>query len=179
MKRHPDGKWRNARHPMKLSTMIFRSRFIEGETVHLKRLGLSLDAIADRLTQIGRGSAQPMTSRHPLVTFPPNFKISRQGCHKALKRALAREPALEVKELRQIDTDRCEDLYKNLQLGIQKGNPGSIRSGVKVLEHKAKINGYLAPRRYEVTGKDGAPLALLELLAAIGPLDDQGKKNED
>jgi hypothetical protein len=88
-----------ARQPVKISIAVLKSRFIEAETVHYKRLGLSLDAIAERITRIGRGEAPSMTPIAPEVTFPPDFKISRQGCHKALKRALAREPALEVQEL--------------------------------------------------------------------------------
>jgi hypothetical protein len=53
-----------------------------------------------------------------------------------------------------------------------KGNPRSVEAGVKVLRHTAQINGYSAPQRHELTGKDGKPLTLVQLLEAIGPIGD-------
>jgi len=40
----------------------------------------------------------------------------------------------------------------SLHPGIRQGHPRSIEVGVKVLTHKAEINGYKAPARVEVTG---------------------------
>jgi hypothetical protein len=76
------------------------------------------------------------------VTFPLDYKITRQACHKAFRRTIAREPALELAEFRKLDTMRCEEMLMNLQPGIRKGNARAIEVGVKVLDHKAKINGY-------------------------------------
>jgi hypothetical protein len=45
----------------------------------------------------------------------------RQACHKALRKAIAREPALEVDELRKIDQARSEEMFLNLQPAIRKG----------------------------------------------------------
>jgi hypothetical protein len=44
-----------------------------------------------------------------------------------------------------------------------------------VLGHKARVNGYGAPQRHELTGKDGKPLTLVQLLEAIGPIDEDEK----
>jgi hypothetical protein len=49
----------------------------------------------------------------------------------------------------------------------------SIEAGIKVLVHTTKVNGYAAPNRHELTGKDGKPLTLVQLLDAIGPITDE------
>src|ERR1700736_674205 len=56
---------------------------------------------------------------------------------------------------------------------IRKGNARAIETGIKVLDHQAKINGYAAPQRHELTGKDGTPLTLVQLLEAVGPISDE------
>ena len=173
MKRHPDGRWRNARSAVVVSEAILRARWVEAETLHLKRIGLSFDAIADQITRVGRRQAQAIVAIPDGVTFPPDFQISRQACHKAFRKAVAREPSLAAEEFRKLDTARCEEMFLNLQPGIRNGNPRSVEAGVKVLRHNAQINGYGAPQRHELTGKDGKPLTLVQLLVAIGPISDE------
>src|SRR5579863_4587496 len=138
MKRHPDGRWRNARKAVVVSEPILRARWVEAETIGLKRIGLSFDAIAEQITRIGKRQAQAIVAIPDGVTFPPDFQISRQACHKAFKKAIAREPSLAVEEFRKLDSGRCEDMFMNLQPGIRKGNPRSIEAGVKVLRHSAQ-----------------------------------------
>ena len=70
-------------------------------------------------------------------------------------------------------TARSEEMFLNLQPGIRKGNARAIEVGIKVLDHTAKINGYAAPQRHELTGKDGKPLTLVQLLDAIGDIPDE------
>jgi hypothetical protein len=173
MKRHPDGTWRNTRQPVVASEAVLRARWIEAETIHLKRMGLSFDAIAEHISRVGRAQAQAMVAIPQGVTFPPDYTISRQACHKAFRKAIAREPALEVEEFRKLDTVRCEDLFMNLQPAIRKGNARAVEVGIKVLDHTAKINGYGAPQKHELTGKDGKPLTLVQLLEAIGPISNE------
>lgn len=158
---------------MVLSEAILRARWVETETLHLKRIGLSFDAIAEQITRVGRRQAQAIVAIPDGVTFPPDFQISRQACHKAFKKTIAREPSLAAEEFRKLDTARCEEMLLNLQPGIRKGNPRSVEVGVKVLRHNAQINGYGAPQRHELTGKDGKPLTLVQLLEAIGPISDE------
>jgi len=155
MKRQPNGTWRGPRQPAIVSEAVLRARWVEAETIHLKRMGLSFDAIAEQITRVGRRQTPPIVKVPDGVTFAPDFQISRQGCHKAFKKAVAREPSLAVEEFRKLDTDRCEEMFLNLQPGIRKGNPRSVEAGVKVLRHNAQINGYAAPQRHELTGKDG------------------------
>jgi hypothetical protein len=156
-----------------VSEAVLRARWIEAETIHLKRIGLTFDAIADQLTRIGRGQAQPIITISDVVTFPADFQISRQACHKAFRKAMAREPSLAAEEFRKLDSVRCEEMFLNLQPGIRKGNPRAIEAGIKVLRHTAQINGYAAPQRHELTGKDGTPLTLVQLLEAVGPISDE------
>jgi hypothetical protein len=133
-------------------------------------MGLSFDAIAEQISRVARAEAQAMVAIPQGVTFPPDYTISRQACHEAFRKAIAREPALEVEEFRKLDTVRCEDLFMNLQPAIRKGNARAVEVGIKVLDHTAKINGYGAPQKHELTGKDGKPLTLVQLLEATGPI---------
>jgi hypothetical protein len=173
MKRQPDGTWRNARQPMVVSEAVRRARWVEAETLHLKRMGLSFDAVAEQITRVGRGQAQSLLAIPASVTFPSDYTISKQACHKAYKKAIAREPSLELEELRKLDTERAEEMFLNLQPAIRKGNPRAIEVGIKLLDHTAKIRGYASPQRHELTGKDGQPLTLLQVLEVIGPIPDE------
>jgi hypothetical protein len=142
-KRQPNGTWRSARQPVVVSAEVLRARWVEAETIRLKCFGLtSFDAVAEQISRVGRGQAQPMVAIPNGVTFPTDYRITRQACHKAFKKAIAREPALELAELRKLDAMRCEEMFMNLQPGIRKGNARAIEVAVKVLNHKAKINGY-------------------------------------
>ncbi len=179
MKRQPDGTWRGAKQAVIASVKALRARWIEAETVNLKRMGLSFDAIAEQVTRVGRGQAQAIVALPDGITFVLDFQISRQACHKAFKKAIAREPSLASEEFRKLDTARCEDMFLNLQPGIRKGNPRSVEAGVKVLRHAAQINGYAAPQRHELTGKDGAPLTLVQLLEAVGPISEEDNENRE
>lgn len=160
------------RQAVMVSEAVLRARWIEAETIHLKSIGLTFDGIADQITRIGRGLAQSIVAIADGVTFPANFQITRQACHKAFKKAIGRQPALAAEEYRKLDSARCEEMFLNLQPSIRKGNPRAIEAGVKVLRHSAQINGYAAPQRHELTGKDGAPLTLVQLLEAVGPIAD-------
>ena len=176
MKRQPDGTFRNARQASALSPVVLRARWVEAEVGSLKRMGLAFDAIAEQLTRVGQRLAQSITPLPPGVTFPADYMISKQACHKAFRRAIAREPALAADEFRKLDSARCEEMFLNLQPGIRKGNPRSVEAGVKVLRHAAQINGYAAPQRHELTGKDGKPLTLVQLLEAVGPIPDEDQE---
>jgi hypothetical protein len=159
-----------------VSEAAHRARWVEAETVRLKHLGLPFDAIADQITRVGRNQAQPIVAVPKDVSFPSDYTITKQACHKSFRKALAREPSLATEEFRKLDTARCEEMFLNLQPGIRKGNPRSVEAGVKVLRHSAQLNGYAAPQRHELTGKDGKPLTLVQLLEAVGPIDNENEE---
>ena len=176
MKRNPDGTWRNARDGMVVSEVTLRARWVEAETMRLKNMGLSFDQIAEQITRVGRGQAQPMVAMPEGLKFPQGYSISKQACHRGFHKALAREPALELEEMRKVDNARSEEMYANLQPAIRKCSPRAIEVGIKVLDHEDRINGYGASRRHELTGKDGKPLTPVQLLAAIGPISDEDEE---
>ena len=136
-------------------------------------MGLSFDATAEQIGRVGRGQAQALVEIPAGVTFPPDNLITRQACHKAFRRGIAREPALEVEEMRKLDTARAEEMFMNLQPGIRKGHPRAIEIGIKLLDHSAKIHAYAAPQKHELTGKDGQPLTLVQLLKEMGPIPEE------
>ncbi len=49
-------------------------------------------------------------------------------------------------------------MYWALRPGIERGDTRSIEAALRVLVHRAKLNGYAAPLKVEVTGRDGRPV---------------------
>ncbi len=170
--RNPDGRFRNLNQPTVLSSEMLRAQWVEIEAMRLKLNGLSYEAVAQYITQVGRGLQPPVTPLLEGIRFPPDYQISAMACHKTVRRALRRAPALEADEMRRVDTQRCEAMYHSLTTGIEQGDPQS--AAVSVLAHKAAINGYksgevrVAPR----PGPKPLPLfmepykAMMELLRA-------------
>jgi hypothetical protein len=173
MKRHADGTWRNSRKPMNVSEAVQRARWVGIETIKLRCMGLSFEAIAEQITRIGRQQASPMTPMPEGLTFPADYTITRQACHKAFSKAIARESSLAVGEFRKLDNARSEEMLMSLQPAIRKGKERAIEVGIKLLDHSARINGYASPQRHELTGKDGKPLTLVQLIEAVGSLDEE------
>jgi hypothetical protein len=55
MKRQPDGTFRGVRQAVKLSEVSIRARWVEAEVMVLKEAGVSFEAVAEHVTQVGRG----------------------------------------------------------------------------------------------------------------------------
>jgi phage FluMu protein gp41 len=70
-------------------------------------------------------------------------------------------------------------MYLALQPGMRKGDPRSIEVAVKVLIHKSEINGYKAPAKVEMTGKQSGPLAIETLRKLCEEAEDEGVKDEN
>ncbi len=160
MKRHIDGRFRGNRSPMQVTERMIIARWVERETLRLKRMGMSLETIAELLTKVGLGEHVSTVTPPEDVTFPANYRVSKMACCKAFRRRMEREPNLEAAEHRTLDTERCEDMFFALQPGVRKGDPRSIDSAIRVLAHKAEINGLKTPARVEMTGKDGGPMSV-------------------
>jgi hypothetical protein len=142
MKRNPDGTWRNARHAEVLSDRTIRARWIRAEILWCKRTGISMAEIAVHVGRVGQGYEKAFSPLPDGIVFPPDYKISESAVFKAYHAALDRQPAANAEVLRKEDTGRLEDMYFRLQRGIGSGDPRSIDAGVRVLAHKAKLNGY-------------------------------------
>jgi len=142
MKRNPDGTWRNARHAIVVSNRITIARWVTVEILHCKRKGLSMAAIAVHISRVGQGSEQPLSPFPTDIEFPANYRISESAVFKAYHKAMDRQPAIDVEVFRKEDTARCEEMYLKLQGGISNGDPRHVDTAVRVLAHKAKLNGY-------------------------------------
>jgi hypothetical protein len=158
--RNSDGTIRRTNKPRVLTNRSTIARWVEAETLHLKRLGMSLQVIADHIAAVAHGQQQAMVPIPEHAPFAEEYSISAQAVHRAFRRGIARLPNTEAEAYRKLDTERCEDMFLSLQPGIRKGDPRSVEVGVKVLAHKAEINGYQAPAKIEMTGKEGGPLAI-------------------
>lgn len=112
-------------------------------------------AIAQQITKVGRGQAQPMVEFPPGITFPHDYSISDVACWRAFQRALARGPRLRAKEMRDLDTDRLEEGILAVQKGVKQGDSAAVRNLAQLITAKARINGYMEPRTLELTRKSG------------------------
>jgi hypothetical protein len=177
MKRHADGRFRGNRAPIENTNKIEIARWVERETLRLKKMGVSsFETIADLLTRCGRGQHVPTVVPPDGAAFPPDYSISRMGCWKAYRRRMEKEPSLEAREHRKMDTERLEDLYLSLQPGIKKGDAKAIEAGVRVLTLKAKVLGYASPQKLELTGTAGAPIPVALVQAMIERVDRESKE---
>src|SRR5260370_34484858 len=150
--RNSDGTVRNANQPKQLTNRSLIARWVEGETLHLKRLGMGYQAIADHIIGVARGQQKAIVPIPQDVQFPESYCISLQAVHRAFRRAIVRLPNAEAAELRQLDSERLDDMFLSLQQGIRQGDPRSIEVSVRVLALKAEINGYKVPAPAEMTG---------------------------
>ena len=142
MKRNPDGTWRNARHPIVVSNRMSIAHWVTAEILALQTKGPEHGS--------DRGSHQPGRPRPGAATvsltdgivFPADYRISESAVFKAYHKAMDRQPAIEAEVYRKEDTARLEEMYLKLQPGISNGDPRHIDTAVRVLAHKAKLNGY-------------------------------------
>ena len=149
--RNSDGTIRRANKPKRLTDRSLIARWVEAETLHLKRLGMSYQAIADHMMGVAQGQQRAMVPIPQDVHLPQGYRISMQAVHRAFRRAIVRLPNAEAAELRKLDSERLDDMFLSLQQGIRRGDPRSIEVSVRVLSLKAEINGYKAPARGETT----------------------------
>jgi hypothetical protein len=186
--RNSDGTIRQTNKPRVLTNRSIIARWVEAETLHLKRLGMSYQAIADHIGRVARGQQQAMVPLPEHASFAEDYRISVQAIHRAFKRGMARLPNAEAVELRKLDSERCEEMFLSLQPGMRKGDARSIEVAVRVLVHKADLNGYRAPAKLEVaarqemTGKGGGALTLeivRQFLDATDPEDAQRARGAD
>jgi len=150
--RSSDGTMRRANTPKVLTNRSIIARWVEGETLHLKRLGMSFHAIADHIVEVAHGRQKAMVAVPQDAQFPERYEISMQAVHRAFKRAIDRLPNAEAAELRKLDSERLEEMFLSLQPGIRQGDPRSVQAAVRVLAQNAEINGYKAPARVDITG---------------------------
>ena len=160
MKRNPDGTWRNARHAIVVSNRIIVARWVTAEILRCKLTGLSMAAIAVHIGRVGQAHEQPLSPFPEGIKFPTNYRISESAVFKACHKAMDRHPAINAEVFRKEDTARCEDMFLKLQRGVSKGDPRHIDTAVRVLAHKAKLNGY-AVEPEQVSSSGGAGFSII------------------
>lgn len=166
--RNSDGTIRNARSPMILKPRSVRARWVADEILRCKRTGLSMALIAVHIGRVGQGHEQPLSPVPEGIDFPANYSISESAVFKAYHKAMDRQPAINAEVFRKEDTARCEEMYLKLQSGISKGDPRHIDTAVRVLAHKAKLNGYAAEPE-QVSSSGGAGLHITIVLSEEEP----------
>ena len=142
MKRNPDGTWRNARHPIVVSNRTNKARWVTAEILACKRKGLSMAMTATHISRVGQNQEQARSPLPDVIVFPPTYHISESAVFKSYHKAMDQQPAIDAEVFRKEDTARLEDMFLKLQSGISKGDPRHIDTAVRVLAHKAKLNGY-------------------------------------
>jgi len=177
--RNSDGTIRQTNKPRVLTNRSIIARWVEAETLHLKRLGMSYQAIADHIVGVAQGKQQVVVPLPEHASFSEDYRIFAQAVHRAFQRGVGRLPNAEAVKLRKLDNERCEDLFLSLQAGIRKGDPRSIEVAVKVLIHKCEINGYKAPAKVEMTGKQGGPLAIETFRKLCEEAEDEGVEDKN
>jgi len=134
---------------------------------------MSYQGIADHIVEVAHGRQKAMVLVPEDAQFPQGYQISMQAVHRAFKRAIVRLPNAEAAELRKLDSERLEEMFLSLQAGIRQGDPRSIQAGVRVLAHKAEMNGYKTPTRVDITGR------CVDVLVQEQPASRQKDEDED
>jgi len=89
--------------------------------------------------------------------------ISEAQAHRDVHKVLDEFAALEREsgeKIRRIELMRLDAMVKGLWDGIERGDPSSVTSALRVSERRARLLGLDAPTKSEVTGADGGPLAV-------------------
>jgi hypothetical protein len=158
--RNSDGTIRNARSPIILKPRSVRARWVTDEILRCKRTGLSMALIAVHIGRVGQGHESPLSPLPDSIEFPTGYRLSESAVFKAYHKAMNQQPAINAEVFRKEDTARCEEMYLKLQSGISKGDPRHVDTAVRVLAHKAKLNGY-AIEPEQVNSSGGAGLSII------------------
>ena len=157
-------------HQPRSAAKLLRGRWVEAQVLRLRvRLlpGLSsFEAIADRLTEVGRAiaaggrndPARTAVEDPPEgITFPRDYSITGRGCCKAAARALNRVSKHEAEAYRELYSERIEEWLSRLRQKIIDGHVGAINTALRGTAHLARMHGVHQPIKIEV-GKGGAPV---------------------
>src|SRR5260370_34738160 len=82
--RNSDGTMRRASRPKVLTNRSIIARWVETETLHLKRLGMGYQAIADHIVEVAQGRQKAMAPVPHDAQFPEGYQISLQAAHPSL-----------------------------------------------------------------------------------------------
>jgi hypothetical protein len=158
--RNSDGTLRRANQAKRLTNRSIIAAWVEAETLHMKRLGMGYHAIAEHLISVARGQGKALVPVPAEARFSAEHRISMQAVYRAFRRPMVRLPDPEAAELRKLDSERLEAMFFALQAGMRQGDAKAVDAGVRGLAHKARLNGYEAPRSVELGGQAGGAIPI-------------------
>lgn len=100
------------------------------------------------------------------------LSIDVATAHRTVTRALRRDHADAVDEMRRVEDDRLDRMLRAVWLEATNGNLGAIDRVVKISESRRRLWGLDAPQRHVVTTElDESIDSLLAELASLPPVD--------
>jgi len=69
-------------------------------------------------------------------------------------------PGYGSKKMRDIDSDRLEEGILAVQKAIKQGDLAALQALSRLVTTRARLNGYLAPQKLELSGKSGGPVEI-------------------
>lgn len=87
--------------------------------------------------------------------------VTPQAAHKMVKRVMAMLAKLakeDAEAVRQMELDRLDAMLMGLWPKARKGNEGAVDRVIRIMQRRADMLGIDAPKRSELTGKDGKPI---------------------
>src|ERR1700688_814689 len=103
--------------------------WVQGEAYRMVIAGMTQREIAQVITEMGRG-LRP--GRLEGVEYPPDYRISQQAVTLAFRRYCQRNPVPGIAEMRRIDTQRCDDIYRAMAIGGMKTASLLDRRGISL-----------------------------------------------
>lgn len=82
------------------------------------------------------------------------------NCHRAVKKLMDKRMVESVDELRALENERLDELALSVWDAARAGNWKAMENALRIMERRAKLNGLDAPTRSELSGPEGAALAV-------------------
>jgi hypothetical protein len=148
-----------------------RTQWVEGQSYRLAISGFSSSQAAEVITKMGRGL---LPGRLEGVEYPHDYSISSMAVSKAFRRFTQHNKPHSLLEMRRIDTQRCEDIFKAFLPALVKGDCRVGIVAIAALRHKARINGVEMPAKVAMTNSTSEDLVPIPL-ATIRKIMDGGE----
>lgn len=128
---------------MAVSTHIQAQRTAEREERLRQVASLRLAGVRDQLTIANRLGVSKATMCRDFAEVNARWR---------------KEAAADIDAAKGQDLERLETMLLGLWQDATKGRLGPVEKALHILERRAAIYGYDAPKRQEITGKNGGPL---------------------
>src|SRR5271154_809877 len=93
-RRHSDGTLAGNNNTIRVTDRSLVARWLDAETIRLKRMGMSFQVIRDHVIEVSRGTAQPLTPLNGAV-FKPGWTIGVTGMF-AFHRGMELSPKIQA-----------------------------------------------------------------------------------